>query len=795
LAVLCALATSAHGNIITVANTNDSGPGSLRQALADANDGDTIAFDPALKGQTVTLTSGELLINKNITISGPGANLLAVSRAAKAAFRIFHVTPDHTVTIEGLMISNGSVLNGFGGGILNDQSALTMDSCALTGNSALGQQGFGGGIFSNGSGAGGAASLTITNSALSENAATNGGAIENDGASGMANLTLSNSTLSGNSANGIFSDGTANIIIANSTLSENDAVGISILSGMLDIGNTILRAAASGVNLNIGKPATVTSHGYNVSSDDGGGFLTGPGDQTNTDPLLGPLQDNGGPTSTHALLPGSPAIDAGNPNFTPPPFYDQRGANFWRVRDGRIDVGSFEVQAGTTPTPSPTPTATATPSCTPIWVVVDSPNANSETNTLYVVTGSNNNDVWAVGHYDLFGTASFRTLTMHWDGSAWLLIPSPNAGTDHDYLYGGTGSGNDVWAVGMYNNTGGQPGRTLTLHWNGSAWSQMITPNPGASTNLLNAMTGSGNDVWAGGEYSDGQFLIQRTLTLHWDGNAWTQVPSPDASTNKNFIYAMAGSGDNVWAVGIYIDAGVNFHTLTLHWDGNAWSIVPSPDVSTDFNYLNGVTGSGDDFWAVGTYDSGSGIQMLILHWDGSAWSVVPSPTSDAGWLRSATGTGSDVWAVGYFNDISSPRRTAILHWDGSMWSVVPSPNVGEGSNELYGVTRSGSDLWAVGNVGNQTLTLRATAPCTPTPTPVRSPTATATATATSTATASPTPSEPPFTPTPTPTFSATVTPTATETPIATPTLTPRPSPTPRVAPTPRPRPTSPPRP
>ena len=104
---------------------------------------------------TIRLTSGELVITKNITISGPGANLLAVSRAAKAAFRIFHVIPGHTVTIEGLMISNGSVLNGFGGGILNDQSALRMDSCALTGNSALGQQGFGGGIFSNGSGAGG----------------------------------------------------------------------------------------------------------------------------------------------------------------------------------------------------------------------------------------------------------------------------------------------------------------------------------------------------------------------------------------------------------------------------------------------------------------------------------------------------------------------------------------------------------------------------------------------------------------------------------------------------------------
>ena len=97
-----------------------------------------------------------------------------------------------------------------------------------------------------------------------------------------------------------------------------------------------------------------------LSSDNGGGYLTGPGDQINTDPLLGPLQDNGGPTFTHALLPGSPAINAGDPSFTPPPFYDQRGPGFYRVVNGRIDIGSFEVQAGPTPTPTPTATPTAT---------------------------------------------------------------------------------------------------------------------------------------------------------------------------------------------------------------------------------------------------------------------------------------------------------------------------------------------------------------------------------------------------------------------------------------------------
>src|SRR5207244_7651646 len=81
--------------------------------------------------------------------------------------------------------------------------------------------------------------------------------------------------------------------------------------------------------------------------------------------MLGPLQNNGGPTFTHALLPGSPAIDAGDPNFTPPPYYDQRGPVFWRVRNGRIDVGSFEVQQGTAPSPTPTATASPTPTSSP----------------------------------------------------------------------------------------------------------------------------------------------------------------------------------------------------------------------------------------------------------------------------------------------------------------------------------------------------------------------------------------------------------------------------------------------
>ena len=146
--------------------------------------------------------------------------------------------------------------------------------------------------------------------------------------------------------------GSFGMMIVNSTVSGNSAATCGgVCGGGVEIANTILNANASG-NID----GTVTSHGYNISSDDGGGLLTGPGDQINTDPLLGPLRDHGGPTLTHMLMRGSPAIDAGDPSFTPPPDHDQRGACFLRVFGPRIDVGSVETQPRpqcVTPAPRP----------------------------------------------------------------------------------------------------------------------------------------------------------------------------------------------------------------------------------------------------------------------------------------------------------------------------------------------------------------------------------------------------------------------------------------------------------
>ena len=129
---------------ITVVNTNDNGTGSLRQALADAVDGDTINFNSSLNGQTIRLTSGELLVDKRVTISGPGANALAVD--AKHTSRVFYIASGTDITISGLTISNGSApSHQFGGGIYNDHATLTLSSCTISGNAA--NQGGGGGIF------------------------------------------------------------------------------------------------------------------------------------------------------------------------------------------------------------------------------------------------------------------------------------------------------------------------------------------------------------------------------------------------------------------------------------------------------------------------------------------------------------------------------------------------------------------------------------------------------------------------------------------------------------------------
>jgi hypothetical protein len=403
LTLVFALGTSAYADTITITNTNDSGPGSLRQALLDAHDGDTITF--AVSG-TISLTSGGLLIAKNVTISGPGSNQLSID--GNQAVLVFGVFPGKTAAISGLTVTNGQYgiwneqatlsvsscvvsgnsadglynhegtltvsncvlsLNAYGG-VFNDHAALTITNCIVNGNASYGlnnhtfdlpppkgralEQGFvsiddsiisgnsGPGVINQGNvtiinstlagnsvqgGFGGAVSsgsfktpgnvVTVIDSTISGNSAQGGGGISND----YGLVSIVNSTISDNSATdggGAIFNYAGAVQFANSTISGNSAgsgggvynVPDQFGAARIETGNTIFNAGASGENI-FNDGGTVTSDGYNLSSDDGGGYLNGPGDQINTDPLLAPLQDNGGSTLTHMPLPGSPAIDAG----------------------------------------------------------------------------------------------------------------------------------------------------------------------------------------------------------------------------------------------------------------------------------------------------------------------------------------------------------------------------------------------------------------------------------------------------------------------------------------------------
>lgn len=441
VAVLFAIALTgpqpaAAATMITVTTANDSladdGQCSLREAVIAANTdsatggcpagsgADTILFDASLAGPaifTLTLTganedasaSGDLDLSGILTIQGLGANQIIID--GNQTDRVFDIRPGATVTIIGVTIRNGDPGGGAGGGGIlvtgtTPRTKLTLLESIVANNAAD----TGGGVHGAGSGstiviedsqitsntariAGGGIStngtLSIADSTLDQNQARTGGGIDHFGVS----LNLVNDTLSGNRASddggGLYNRGSA--MIRNVTFSGNLASGpgtgdnIFNDTASLSIGNSIVAYAGEGGNC-FNNEGTLNSLGHNLESGDSCGFAA-EGDLVNTPALLGPLQSNGGLTTTHALLPESPAIDSGS-NADCPAF-DQRGSA--RPADGNLDgslvcdIDAFELDSssatpsstaapgatatGTAPVPSATLTpagVTATPSPTPV---------------------------------------------------------------------------------------------------------------------------------------------------------------------------------------------------------------------------------------------------------------------------------------------------------------------------------------------------------------------------------------------------------------------------------------------
>lgn len=485
---------SARAAVYTVDNNNDfifgqnctSAPNdcSLRAAITFANnspDNDTINFDPAFigAGQEIALGSFQQFTisnNGTLTIIGPGAKLLSLNGVNLV--RVLNVSAGATVSISGLTIRNGFAA---GGGGIRNAGNLSLNSCEIKFNTGgefnPNKFGGGGGILNEGN-------LNLINSTVYGNTATQnssfrgsaGGGIFNSGG-GTANII--NSTISGNKATGesygsgggIWNDGQVSVSptinLINSTVAFNIGEGTGSLpdcrgggvnnnGGIVNARNTIV--AGNGFNCASRGIASdyynrLNSQGYNLigiqtCGTTGGGmpfcFTDIMGDTTgnivNVNAQLGSLADNGGQTLTHALLTGSPAINAGsNAKATDqnnnPLTTDGRGAGFPRINNATVDMGAYEtllIPANTTTTitaDTPDP-STQGQSVTVSYTVTSG--AGTPTGNVTVSDGVDScTATVAAGQCSLaLTTAGSRTLTASY-GGATLFNPSTSAGEPH----------------------------------------------------------------------------------------------------------------------------------------------------------------------------------------------------------------------------------------------------------------------------------------------------------------------------------------------------------------------------
>jgi len=233
-----------------------------------------------------------------------------------------------------------------------------------------------------------------------------------------------------------------------------------------------------------------------------------------------------------------------------------------------------------------------------------------------------------------------------------------------------------------------------------------------SSAGLLNAVAAvSARNVWAVG--CSGKCNGPDSLVLHWNGEKWAKVASPDPGAGLDELTGVSAvSAGNVWAVGYACDTATCnvFRTLIVHWNGRKWSTVASPDPSPVSNLLYGVTAvSATDAWAAGSATPDASTQpatSLVLHWNGKKWSRVHSPTASGASTTLygvSAASAADVWAVGNACiGCGAPGMTAdtfTMRWNGKKWSRVDGPGPSTGYNVLFGVKTLGPDnAWAVGD-------------------------------------------------------------------------------------------------
>ena len=284
------------------------------------------------------------------------------------------------------------------------------------------------------------------------------------------------------------------------------------------------------------------------------------------------------------------------------------------------------------------------------WSLVSPPALHAVT-SLVAVSASSATDAWAVGWT---GGYTHIALSEHWNGSAWSVVPGPGSSAKFFALRGVADlSPSSAYAVGT------DPG--VAYHWDGTAWRTVSLPDTGFVASSITAV--SATDIWLTGSTSAGA----TAEAMNFNGTGWTVVRVQQPSANTAVLNGVtAVAANDIWAVGeVRSPSGLAVGTLTEHWNGSAWSIVPSPTPAGTFPVLTAVAARGSgDVYAVGfAQPSGSGgTQGLILRWNGTTWSQDTDPTGNTFsvlYAAAAVPGAAQEWAAGF--DSSGPDQALVL--------------------------------------------------------------------------------------------------------------------------------------
>jgi hypothetical protein len=718
--------------------------------LGDVGNGaDEIRFAESLTASgpvEIKLELGELEVSESLRISGPGAGLLTVD-AQQRDYRVLHITATGgDFALSGLTLAGGRTF-GFQdsntpthyGGAIRSLSAgtLTIDACVIRDSSSthLGElegTALGGGIYGEGS-------LTVLNSTVRNNRARGseaaGGGIWNDGPITIENstintntvlgsqgsgggvlangeLSITNSTVSGNRVNsfsgvggGLYSLGDVTLsystVVAN--FANTSAGGLASIETSIAIRNSIVAANTSELgNRDLSTDSSSLTVLYSLIGDnsdtsleptpvgmpDGNGNLIGTAEAP-IDPLVSPLADNGGPTSTHALLPGSPAVDSGMPDIVAGqdgvPAYDQRGPGFPRIAGPRVDMGAFEVEVAEGHDPVVTPTETQTVNegtqldlvALATFTDVDEVDTHSATinwgddtpsedgavdDELYRVGGShtyadNGSYTVTVAVSDSGGgsaSASFLVVVNNVPPS--LLLSGPSE-VDEGSLYTLSLESSDLGADTI---------SSWAIHW-GDDTTQQVAGNPSSVTHVY-ADGDATYNISATATDEDGTFEAGNSLSVTVHNVAPSLLLSGPAEVNEGSLYTLSFDSSDPGADAI--------SSWTIHWgDGTTQQVAGHPSSVThvyedgDATYNISATATDEE----GTYEAGNSVSVTTQN-------VLPSLV-----IASSAANGNErlVSLVGTIRDPAAETFGFYIDWGDGTTTTGTATNLesGEGPN------------------------------------------------------------------------------------------------------------------